>query len=190
MWSPNAAPIAIGLEIYFLNHRSPPVEHSSFAYNSKAGKERTRKRAIYESTGILYYLIYAPLAQPPKRFQIYKLVAGEYILQTAAGLPAYWMPELGLGIGAERRLVDGIEREWLFWYDEAGLRYPTPSDRADLETQRAALEAQRARLEAQRADQAEQEKAVADQRAAQAEQQAAFLRQKLRDLGIDPDLAE
>jgi hypothetical protein len=29
------------------------------------------------------------------------------------------MAEIGLGIGAERRLVDGIEREWLFWYDLA-----------------------------------------------------------------------
>jgi Putative restriction endonuclease len=161
------------------------------------GKERTRKRVIYESTGILYYLIYAPLSQPPKRFQLYKLVAGEYVLQTDAGLPAYWMSELGLGIGAERRLVDGIEREWLFWYDETGIRHPTPSDRAELEAQRANLEAQRAYLEAQRADQAEQEKAVAEQRADQAEQekalaekQAAILRQKLRELGIDPDLIE
>lgn len=157
------------------------------------GRERTNKKDIYESTGILYYLVYAPLEEPPQRFELYKLVAGQYVLQTSAGTPAYWMPEIGLGIGAEQRSVGGIEREWLFWYDEAGLRYPTPSDRAN-------LEAQRARLEAQRADQAEQEKTVADQRADQAdqradqadqraalaEQQAAILRQKLRDLGIDP----
>jgi Uma2 family endonuclease len=113
------------------------------------GKERTRKREIYELVGILYYLVYAPLSQPPKRFQLYKLVAGEYVLQTSAGMPSYWMPELGLGIGAERRLVDGIKREWLFWYDEAGDRHPTPSDRAELEAQKASLESQRANLEAQ-----------------------------------------
>jgi Putative restriction endonuclease len=147
------------------------------------GKERTRKRAIYESIGILYYLIYAPLSQPPKRFQLYKLIAGEYVLQTDAGLPAYWMPELGLAIGAERRLVDGIEREWLFWYDEAGARHPTPSDRAELESQRASLESQRADSEAQRADSEAQARRVA-------EQAAEALRRKLRDLGIDPDLIE
>jgi Putative restriction endonuclease len=173
------------------------------------GKERTRKRAIYESTGILYYLIYAPLSQPPKRFQLYKLVAGEYVLQTAASLPAYWMPELGLGIGAERRLVDGIEREWLFWYDEAGDRYPTPSDRAEMESQRAEMESQRAKLESQRAklesqradsesqradsefQRADSESQRADREALarrDAEQAAEALRQRLRSLGIDPDL--
>jgi hypothetical protein len=175
------------------------------------GKERTRKRAIYETIGILYYLIYAPLSQPPKRFQLYKLINGEYVLQTDAGLPAYWMPELELAIGAERRLVDGIEREWLFWYDEAGDRHPTPSDRAELEAQRASLEsqranseaqarreeAQRANLEAQRADSEAQARRKEAQRAnaeaqarREAEQAAEALRQKLRDLGIDPDLTE
>jgi Uma2 family endonuclease len=168
------------------------------------GRERTKKKDVYESTGILYYLVYAPLEEPPQRFQLYKLVAGQYVLQTSNATPAYWMPEIGLGIGAEQRLVGGIDREWLFWYDEAGLRHPTPSDRAELESQRAELESQRAnleaqkaRLEAQRADQAEQEKALADQKVVQAEQEKALsdqrvaaLRQKLRELGIDPDLAE
>jgi hypothetical protein len=155
-----------------------------------AGKERTRKRVIYESIGILYYLIYAPLSQPPQRFQLYKLIAGEYVLQTDAGLPAYWMPELELGIGAERRLVDGIEREWLFWYNEVGMRYPTPSDRAELEAQRACLEAQRADQAEQEKSLAEQEKFLANQRADQAERRAAALRQKLQELGIDSDLIE
>jgi Uma2 family endonuclease len=175
------------------------------------GQERTLKKDIYESIGILYYLVYAPLEEPPQRFELYKLVAGQYVLQTSASAPAYWMSEIGLGIGAEQHLVGGIEREWLFWYDEAGLRYHTPSDRAHLEAQKARLEAQRAdqseqekalaeqgkALADQRAAQAEQEKALADQRAAQAdqratqaEQQAAVLRQKLQELGIDPDLAE
>jgi Uma2 family endonuclease len=38
------------------------------------------------------------------------------------------------------------------------------------------------------ADRAEQARAIADRRADQAEQQAALLRQKLRDLGIDPNI--
>jgi hypothetical protein len=45
---------------------------------------------------------------------------------------------------------DGLTREWLYWYDENDRRYPTPYERAKLESQRADLESQRAdRLAAQ-----------------------------------------
>jgi hypothetical protein len=65
--------------------------------------------------------------------------------------------------------------------DRAEQEKVVEAQRADRAEQEKAIEAQRASLEAQRADRAEQEKAVA-------EQQAAALRQKLRELGIDPDL--
>jgi hypothetical protein len=39
-----------------------------------------------------------------------------------------WMPELGLGIGHERGRHEGMTRDWLYWYDEAGTRYPAPND--------------------------------------------------------------
>jgi hypothetical protein len=40
----------------------------------------------------------------------------------------YWMPEVGLDIGAERRVIDDIEWEWLFWYSasDAGEVRKTP----------------------------------------------------------------
>jgi Uma2 family endonuclease len=172
------------------------------------GKEWQEKKDLYASLGILYYLIYAPLSKRQEKFQLYKLVQGNYELQSN-GRPACWLPEIGLGIGVERFTYAQRERDWLAWYNVDSQRYPTPSDRAN-------LEAQKSRLEAQRADQAEQEKAIAerekaiaerekaiaerekaiaDQKADRAEQekivaerQAAALRQKLRDLGIDPDI--
>jgi Uma2 family endonuclease len=86
--------------------------------------------------------------------------------------------------------------------DRAEQEKAVEAQRADRAEQEKAVEAQRADqaeqgkvVEAQRADQAEQEKVVEAQRAdraeqekAVAEQQAAALRQKLRELGIDPDL--
>ena len=33
--------------------------------------------------------------------------------------------ELGLGIGREIGIYQGIKREWLYWYDEQGKRYLT-----------------------------------------------------------------
>jgi hypothetical protein len=80
------------------------------------------------------------------------------VLQSASHEP-YWMPEVGLAIGAERQFQGMQEREWLFWYDENNVRYLTPIERAEME--------RTARMEA--------------------EQQNAALRQRLSELGIDPD---
>nr|WP_250125448.1 hypothetical protein [Chroococcidiopsis sp. CCMEE 29] len=38
------------------------------------------------------------------------------------------MPEINLGIGRERGTYQGLTREWLYWYDQKGSRYPTPEE--------------------------------------------------------------
>jgi predicted nucleic acid-binding protein len=84
--------------------------------------------------------------------------------------------KLGLAIGAEKQTYRNREREWLFWYDENYVRYPTPAERAE-------LEAQRARAESQRAD-------IATAAQIATEQKNNALQRRLRELGIDPDLIE
>jgi Uma2 family endonuclease len=143
------------------------------------GKEQTKKFQIYQSIGILYYLVYAPLRKRKARFQLYKLIDGEYVLESDGQQP-YWMPEIGLAIGAEQWRYHRSQREWLFWYDRDNSRYPTPTERAEAESQRAEAESQRAEAESQRAD-----LAISAQTAAERENIA--LRQRLRDLGLDPD---
>jgi hypothetical protein len=129
------------------------------------GGERSEKMDIYESMGILYYLVYAPLLKRKSRFQLYKLIEGKYVLQSDGKQPC-WMPEVGLGIGVERITYINQEREWLLWYDEQGVRYLTPTERTAAERKQAEAEKQRAEV---------------------AEQDNKNLRQKLRELGIDPD---
>jgi Uma2 family endonuclease len=178
-----------------LGLKSPPDENLRSSYvlwdekvipqfaleivSKSRGKEYTDKFKIYQSVGILYYLVYSPLSKKKARFQLYKLVDGEYILQSDGSKP-YWMPEVGLGIGAENQSYGNNQREWLYWYDENDVRYPTPLERAEAESaarnaaeQLAAAESQRANIEA------------AARIAAQQEIDA--LRQRLRELGIDPD---
>ncbi len=123
-----------------------------------AGGERTTKMGVLESMGILYYLIYAPLRKRKAKFQLYKLVEGRYVLESDGQQP-YWMPEVGLAIGADRRPYGSLEREWLFWYTAEGDRYPTPIERAT----------------------------AADTRATTAEQENTRLRQRLLELGLDLD---
>jgi Uma2 family endonuclease len=189
--STNVAPdglLSLGL-------KSPPDENLRSSYvlwdekvipqfaleivSKSPGREYTEKFKIYQSVGILYYLVYSPLRKKKARFQLYQLIDGEYVLQSDGSKP-YWMPEVGLGIGAEKQSYGNNQREWLYWYDENDVRYPTPMERAEAESQRAEAEANRASLEAAA-------RIAAEQKANAAQQENDALRQRLRELGIDPD---
>ena len=63
-------------------------------------------------------------------FEVYRLEKGKYILQV--GNPV-WMPEIGLGIGHEKSHQEGVNRDWLFWYNEEGDRYLPPGDALEQE---------------------------------------------------------
>ncbi len=169
--------------------------------------EKAKKFEIYQSVGILYYLIYSPLLKRKAKFQLYKLIEGKYVLQSDGQQP-YWMPEIGLAIGAEKQVYGSTEREWLYWYHQNDMRYPTPTEKSEIEARRADAEAQKAKLESQRADTEAQKAKLESQRAdteAQkaklenqraeseltakviAEQRVSDLLEKMRKLGIDPD---
>ncbi len=118
--------------------------------------EYTTKKAKYANLGILYYVVYHPTRRRKPRLEAYKLVNGEY--QPLEGNPI-WLAEVGLGIGIERGSYQGINREWLYWYNEQGERLLTPEEQAK----------------------------QAQQRAQQAQQRAELLAQRLRAMGVDPD---
>jgi hypothetical protein len=55
------------------------------------------------------------------------------------------MPEIGLGIGREIGTYDRCQREWLYWYNSDGVRFPTPDEVAQQERQRTQRLAERLR---------------------------------------------
>ncbi len=96
--------------------------------SKKLGKEYDDKFRKYAELGVLYYTIYNPSHYRRDRhdaFEVYRLENGEYIKQI--GNPV-WMPELGLGIGHERGTHERHRRDWLYWYNENGDRYPVPEN--------------------------------------------------------------
>jgi len=96
--------------------------------SKKPGQEYGSKMSIYGEMGVLYYTIYNPdhsRRDKHDRFEVYRLENGTYVRQP--GNPI-WMPEIGLGIGYEVGEHEGSTREWLYWYDETGYRYPAPSN--------------------------------------------------------------
>jgi Uma2 family endonuclease len=139
--------------------------------------EYSTKKDFYERLGILYYAIYNPKRKRKPTLEVYKLIQGKYL--PVVGNPI-WLPEIGLGIGKERATFQLREREWMFWYDEAGERYLTPQEMNKLSQQRAQQAEQQAK-------QAERQAKQAERQAKQAEQKAQRLADRLRELGIDPD---
>lgn len=134
-------------------------------------KEYSQKKRDYAKLGVLYYAIYAPLRRRKERLEVYRLVEEQYHLQP--GNPV-WLPEIGLGIGRELGVFQGVKREWLYWYNEQGQRLATPEECI--------------RQAQQQAEQERQQKELAQQQAEQERQQKERLAAKLRELQIDPDL--
>ena len=90
------------------------------------------------------------------------------------------MPEIGLGIGTGVGNFQGITREWLYWYDKQGKRYPTPEESQQQE-QQARQQAEAQKLQEQKA------RLLAEQERDQIKLQAEKLASRLRELGIEPD---
>ena len=144
------------------------------------GGEYDDKMTKYAQIGVIYYVIYNPdywRRDQHDPFEVYRLVNGVYVRQT--GNPV-WMPEIELGIGCEVGTHEGCTREWLYWYDQQGIRFPAPANVIEQERQRAELAEQRAEQERQRAQQAESQ-------LEQERQLREELLNKLRERGINLD---
>jgi Uma2 family endonuclease len=139
--------------------------------------EYSRKKAFYAEMGVKYYAVYSSRRRKKPRLEVYELIDQEYHLLTGEPI---WLAEIGLGLGRDRGVYLGIEREWLYWYDAEGRRIPTSEERAELQRERAEQEARRAEQETRRAEQE-------TRRAEQAEQRLQDLLEQLRQQGIDPD---
>ncbi len=126
-------------------------------------REYTQKKEDYKNMGILYYVIYNPLRKRKPRLEVYQLENDTY--QLLKGEPI-WLPEIGLGIGKEIGIYQGIKREWLYWYDEHGNRYLTPEERLQ---------------------QSQNQTLAAQQQALEAQQKVKQLEARLKSLGIDPN---
>ncbi|MCC5639304.1 Uma2 family endonuclease [Nostoc sp. CHAB 5844] len=96
--------------------------------------EYTHKKKRYAQMEVLYYVVYNPQRRKKPPLEVYRLINGEYVLQTGDRV---WLPEIGLAIGYEPGTYQGITRDWLYWYNEQGIRFLSPEERAIIAEQRA-----------------------------------------------------
>ncbi|MBD2493532.1 Uma2 family endonuclease [Nostoc sp. FACHB-280] len=143
--------------------KQPPVLALEVVSQISHGEYSTRKEFYAKELGVLYYVIYKPLRKKKPPLEVYQLQDGEYFL--IPGNPV-WLPEIGLGIGLERGIYQGLAREWLYWYNEEGQKLPTPEERIyEIEEQ----------LNFER------------QLRIQTEQKMQLLAEQLRALGVEPE---
>lgn len=78
-----------------------------------------RKWDVYER--ILRVPYYAVFSRYSDRLRGFKLDGGRYREQTLeADATRFWIPELSVGLGVWQGEFDGINRQWLRWYDATG----------------------------------------------------------------------
>lgn len=97
------------------------------------GQEYQGKLLKYAQLGVMYYVVYNPdywVRDKHEPFEVYRLVGSEYVRQQG---DCVWLPEIGLGIGRGRGSFEGWNREWLYWYDRDGNRFPSPDERIQQE---------------------------------------------------------
>ena len=143
-------------------------------------KQPPTKWQVYEQIlQVPYYLVFS---RDPNQLRVFQWHAGRYQAVTLRD-DSVWLPQIQLGIGLWYGNYQGLERQWLRWYDEQHQWIPTPVER---EQQRAEQERQRAEQERQRAEQERQRAEQESQRAEQERQRAERLAAQLRALGIKP----
>ncbi|MGB3491700.1 MAG: Uma2 family endonuclease [Elainellaceae cyanobacterium] len=89
-----------------------------------------QKWTVYEQIlRVPYYFVFSRYTD---RLRFFKLVGGSYQEQEIdARHPRFWIPELDLGIGLWHGVFEGVERQWLRWYDAQDRWIPTDAERAE-----------------------------------------------------------
>ncbi len=170
MWQEGVAPF---LMVELL---SPGTEAEDLGQTLRVVGKPPTKWQVYEQ--ILRVPYYAIFDRYSNQFRIFCLQATQYVEQIISG-QGYWFNEIDLGLGVWTGSYQGMQGQWLRWYDVNGNWAPT--------NQEAKLQAiQEATKATQRAEEATQQADEANQRAEEANQRAELLAAKLRELGIDP----
>lgn len=153
---------------YFTFEFGKPPEIAIEIVSNKKGGEATRKKGLYATAGVTWYIIYDPqLAIQDEPLVVYQRNANGYRRMVTNAFPS-----LGLSIGIWDGEYENSQSRWLRWFTLGGRLIPTGLEKSIVQSQRADEAQQRADEEKQRADTAESTNAL--------------LRAKLIEMGIDP----
>jgi len=139
----------------------------------------------YARLGIAYYAIFDPeLRLSQRKLRVYE----RHGLGFVPVADPRRLTSLPFGLVLETSTYEDLDAEWLRFVDSQGNVLLTGHERAERESQRADQESQRAERESQRADQESQRAERESQRAERERHRAEALADRLRQLGVEPDV--
>ena len=105
---------------------SPGTEQEDLGQTLRDATQPPTKWEVYEQIiRIPYYIVFDRYTDD---LQAFRLEGSRYkVLELPQ--PRVWIPELELGLGLWRGSYQGIERQWLRWFDAPGNWIPTPAER-------------------------------------------------------------
>ena len=132
---------------------SPGTEKEDLGQTLRGANQPPTKWQVYERIlRVPYYIVFDRYTD---RVQAFRLQGSSYEA-LELDRPRLWMSELELGLGLWQGSYEGLERQWLRWFDARGNWILTPTERenqlVEQERQRAEQERQRAERERQRAE--------------------------------------
>ncbi|NET62427.1 MAG: Uma2 family endonuclease [Symploca sp. SIO2E6] len=171
MWQEEVAPFLV-VELLF-----PGTENEDLGLTERKKKERPTKWEVYEKIlQVPYYVIYD---RYNNKFRAFVWQSGKYE-ELELSLGRLWLEELGLGLGLWEGSYEEVTGKWLRFYDSMGNWIPIPEERVEQEQQRAIL----AEDDRDRERQAKEQERI---RADNAEVTIQQLRDRLLQLGVDPN---
>ena len=90
----------------------------------EVGKPLPKWKVYEQALRIPYYIVYDRYSD---QLRFFALQGGSYEAQPSED-GRFWIPELGIGIGLWNGTFEGIERDWLRWFDKEGKWIPTPTE--------------------------------------------------------------
>jgi Uma2 family endonuclease len=105
---------------------SPGTEKEDLGQMLREANRPPTKWEVYERIlRVPYYIVFDRYSD---RLRAFQLVGSSYA-ELELSEPRIWMNDIQLGVGLWRGVYQGIERQWLRWYDGAGNWVPTPQER-------------------------------------------------------------
>ncbi|NEO25752.1 MAG: Uma2 family endonuclease [Kamptonema sp. SIO4C4] len=162
---------------------SPGTENEDLGRKARREDGTPTKWEVYEQIlQVPYYVIYDRYENQLRAFE---LQSGQYAaLEVSQGL---WLEELELGLGLWQGSYEGVEGLWLRFYDADYNWIPNPSERATLAESERDIERERAERERERAEREQQQREQAEATVEEERRKNQQLRDRLLQLGIDPD---
>lgn len=149
---------------------SPGTEKEDLGLTLREINQPPTKWEVYEQIlRVPYYVVFDRYTDIFKAF----VLTGDRYVEQDLTQPKLWIEGLQLGLGLWQGFYQGLERQWLRWFDANGQWMPTP-----VEQEQRQVEQEKLRAEQER------------QRAEQERQRAERLVAQLRSLGIEPDLED